>query len=164
MGWNASVSQEILSLEHVLWEVLNGDSSGLELTQIVHELRCDSFIILSMEAVALNEIAEVNVLHVLSVDEVVCKACLSTGLWSKDKHTFWKSTLFRLVIDILNRSTGINMSDLTELLIVVHNWDSFIKVNLNSLLDGLGVVISSSTGFSSLHASSEHDFLLDVVE
>ena len=56
------------------------------------------------------------------------------------------------------------MLNFTELLVVVNNWKRLVEVVLNSSFDGLSVVIRSTTGLGSLHASFEHLFLRDIVE
>ena len=55
------------------------------------------------------------------------------------------------------------MSDLAELLVVVDDGERLVEVVLDSLHNGLGIVIRSAAGLSSLEASLSHDLLWDVV-
>ena len=54
--------------------------------------------------------------------------------------------------------------DLSESLVVVNHGEGLVEVVLDSLLDGVGIVIRSATGLGSLHASLQHDILGHIVE
>lgn len=55
------------------------------------------------------------------------------------------------------------MSYFTKLLIVINNWNSLREIVFNSFDDSFGVIITSSTGFSSFQASLFHELLWNVV-
>ena len=57
----------------------------------------------------------------------------------------------------------IDLSNLSKFLVVFNNWITLIEVVLNSLLDGLGVIVGSAACLSSLHASLKHDLLWHLV-
>jgi hypothetical protein len=88
---------------------------------------------------------------------------LARGLGSKDHHGLRKDGLLGLGVDLADASGGVNLSHLSEFLVVLDNWISLIKVVLDPLLDGLYVVIGPTTSLSSLEASLEHDLLWHLV-
>ena len=56
------------------------------------------------------------------------------------------------------------MSDLSELFVVVYYWHALVEIGLNSHFNGFGVVVFSSGGLSSLHASLNHELLWNIIE
>jgi hypothetical protein len=55
------------------------------------------------------------------------------------------------------------MSYFTKLLIVINNWNSLREIVFNSFNDSFSVIITSSAGFSSFHASLFHEILWNIV-
>lgn len=122
------------------------------------------FIILSNQAILNQESVEVKMFCVGSCTKSISNGCLTRSLWTKNANSLWDDCSFGLGINRGNITCGIYMFDLTKHLVVVDNWERLVKVILNSCLDGLSIVVGSTTSFSSLHASCEHNFLWNIVE
>ena len=116
-----------------------------------------------LQTICFLEINEINVGSVGSVTQVLGNSCLSRSFWSNHKDGLWQDGIFALSIDITDASSGINSSDFTKSFIIINDWDWLIKVLLNSLLDGLSIVIISATSFSSLHAPLNHGLLWNLI-
>ena len=164
VGWYHSIVQEELSLKHVLWEVLDGDSWANHLSEVLNELCRHLLIIISRISHRLDELLKVNQLHISSLCECISNLSLTRGFWSKKEHALRKNSLFSLSIHLSNTAGGIDMSDLSELFVVVYYWHALVEIGLNSHFNGFGVVVFSSGGLSSLHASLNHELLWNIIE
>ena len=60
-------------------------------------------------------------------------------------------------------TSGIDVADLAKLLVEVNDWEGLVKVVLNSGFHGFWIVITASTGFSSLGHPLSHEILWKIV-
>ena len=117
----------------------------------------------TIDVQGVDEVIKVEMAHVGSLGKILCNLGFSRGFWTKDHHGLWKNSRFGLCVNLTDISSSINPSNLSELFVVLNYWVTLIKVILNSLLDGLGIIIGPSTCLSSFHASLEHNFLGHIV-
>lgn len=163
IGRSGAVPEEELGLELVLGEVLEDESLGGLAGEALDELAGDCLVILSVEALLLDERVEVDALHVGSASQLVGDTGLAACLGSEHEHALGEHCHLGLGVDFLDAVSGIDVSDLTELLVECDNWQRLVEIVLDSSLDGLSVVIGSSAGLSSLHASLKHSLLGHIV-
>ena len=76
----------------------------------------------------------------------------------------WEQRLLGLSINLGDGAHSVDVVHLSELLVVANDWKRLVKISLDSLLDGLWVVIGTATSFSPLHAPGFHDFLWHIIE
>lgn len=109
----------------------------------------DSFIILSFKSVELNEMIEIDKFHVCSSSHSGSNCRFTRSFWSKHEHNLWKDSSLGHSVNFWNGTSSINVSYFTKFLIVINNWEGLSEIVFNSLDDSFGVIITSSTSFSS---------------
>lgn len=109
-----AVFDEELSLELALWEIFKENSWADLLRKHFDQSSGYSLIILITKFVFLNEIIEVNKLHVGSFAESSSKGGLSRGLWSNDARDLWKHGFAGVFIDFKRISVRVNVSNLSK--------------------------------------------------
>ena len=162
--WSGAVLDEVLGLVDVLGEVLDEHSRGGLYDHLLDEFSCDHIIIFSSQALLLNEVVEVHKLHVGPLGQCLSKGALARGLWSQKEGDRGKHSPLSLLINIMDLLGGVDSPDLAELLVQVDDWLRLFVIILESLEKSLLLIVISSTGLCSLHASLEHDLVADFVE
>jgi hypothetical protein len=158
------ISKQEFGLKFVLRETLKNHSRLGGSREALKESQTHFFIFSFLETLSLHELREVNELHVGSEGQVVSNGGLARALRSDDAHELREHRCFGLFIDILDASSGVDLEDLAESLVVVHHGQGGIEVVLDPLLEDIGIVVSSTTGQGSLQASLHHDLLRHVIE
>lgn len=159
-----AVPQEKFGLENVLREALEDDSRLLDFGEVLDQIEADSLVVALLHSLILHVLLEVDVAHVGSRGKVLGNVSLSRGLGSGNEHGLGQDSSLGLGIYLTNVSPGIDLSDLSELGVILNNGVGLVEVVLDSLLDGLGVVVGSAACLSSLQTPLEHHFLRNVVE
>jgi len=150
VGWSFAVSDEKLGLEVVLRETLKNNSSWHFFREWIYQGHCYFFVTLSSESVLLDEIGEVNQVHVRSFSNVWSYLSFSWSFWTNNKHSLWHNSIFDVVVNFCNVSWCLDGSKFTKVLIVIENRNGLIIKVLNSLVASIRVVINSVTCFASL--------------
>ena len=164
MTWLFAVSHEVLGLRHILWEVLEEDSGlGLD-TKSLDEAEYYGFIVGVCEAVGLHELIEINQGHIGPFGELHTDLGLSGSFGSDHKHGLGHQSELGGSIDFADSSSGVNSPDLAQLSIIVNNRHRLVKELLDSIFDRDFIVVGSSAGLGALHASLNHDLLLNIIK
>jgi hypothetical protein len=137
-------------LEVVLRETLKNNSSWHFFRKRIYQGHRYFFVALSSQSVLLDEIGEVNQVHVGSFCNVWSYLSFSWSFWTNNKHSLWHNSIFNVVVNFCNVSWCLNGSKFTKVLIVIENRNGLIIKVLNSLVASIRVVINSVTCFASL--------------
>ena len=163
-GRRYAVLDEELGLELGLWEVFEEYARGKLLGQAFDQGNCDRFVVIVGETVLLDEVIEVDELHVGSLAESVAECGLSRGLWSNDAGDLGEHCPSGVFVHFEFVTVGVDPSDFAKSLVQVHNWHGLVPECVETLDDSLGVVVGPARCLSSLRQSLDTGVLLAVEE
>lgn len=119
----------------------------------------EHIVLLSSETLHADELYEVHQFYVYASWHSLPDRRLATCLWSHEAHAFGKDGLFGARVNFLNWSSCVDRMHFTKLFVVVNDWLWVLEEVVYSAFHGLGIIISPSTSFSSLHTSGHHGLL-----
>lgn len=167
--WSGSISDEILSLSIILWEVLKDDPRLLLLGQRFDELGSYNFVLLTLKSILQNKLIEVNKSHISSSSHSLTNGRLTGAFWSENTDALGKDGSLGLSINVSNRSRGINFDDLAKLGVIVNDLRVLCLENINSSLDDFRAIVLSWAFFQlllffgPLYCSLDHELLRNVI-
>jgi hypothetical protein len=150
-------------LHFILRKVLHDDARVYLVRQLFNQLLAAFLIVCILVTAILLPLCVVNVFHISPICHISTYGTLTTRFGANDKHDLWNDGLSCGLINIINLTGRINASHLSNLIIVINNWNGIVKEVLHSLFDHVGIVIHSITVFGALHASFLHQCLRNVV-
>lgn len=167
--WSGSISDEILSLSIILWEVLKDDPRLLLLGQRFDELGSYNFVLLTLKSILQNKLIEVNKSHISSSSHSLTNGRLTGAFWSENTDALGKDGSLGLSINVSNRSRGINFDDLAKLGVIVNDLRVLCLENINSSFDDFRAIVLSWAFFQlllflgPLYCSLDHELLRNVI-
>lgn len=164
MGRGRSIPNEVCCLRDVLREILKYHTARPFFREALDEVPSLSLVILVLKGIFFNELHEVNLLYVGSLDEISADAGLAARLRSHEEHALRQDGSLCHRVHVVNASVGIDVMHLAELLVVVDDWQSLSEVGVDAPLDRYFVVVGAAAGLRSLHAALEHLVLWYVEE
>ena len=133
------------------------------MSQMLNQLLATFLVVCILITAVLLPLRVVNMLHVGPRRHVGANGSLTTGLWANDKHELRNDSLSSCLINVVGIAGGVNAPDLTNLIVVINDWDGVVAEVLYSLFNYIRIVIWSIALFGALHAPFLHNLLWNVV-